>query len=150
MKKCFSLFILISLVLTVHAQKTGTDSLIKGIVTVKKDPRIDVLGKKMAEYNESLSSKLKMVNGYRLMLLSTNDRALALQLRSQLLQQYPEHKVYMVFQSPFIKLKMGNFTDRAEADKLRKQLLKAKVVSGNIYILPEQVESKQEKPGEEQ
>lgn len=128
------------------AQAVSRDTLVKGWATVQKDSRIDALGKKMADYNESLSSKLKMVKGYRLMLLSTSDRAQAMQVRSQLLQQYPEHKVYMVFQTPYIKLKMGNFTDKAEAEKLRKALLKSEVVSGNIYLLPEMVESRQDKP----
>ena len=99
----------------------------------------------MAEYNESLSSKMKMVNGYRLMLLSTNDRAMAMQIRSQLLQQYSDQKVYMIFQSPYIKLKMGNYTERPEAEKMRKQLLASKIISGNIYIVPEMVEAKQDK-----
>ena len=92
-------------------------ALVKGTITIHKDARIDMLGKKMAEYNESLSSKMKMVNGYRLMLLSTNDRAMAMQIRSQLLQQYSDQKVYMIFQSPYIKLKMGNYTERPEAEK---------------------------------
>lgn len=130
----------------VKAQGVSQDTLVKGWATVQKDSRIDALGRKMADYNESLSSKLKMVKGYRLMLLSTSDRAQAMQVRSQLLQQYPEHKVYMVFQTPYIKLKMGNFTEKAEADKLRKALLKSEIVSGNIYLLPEMVESRQDKP----
>jgi len=121
------------------------DSLVKGTITIHKDARIDMLGKKMAEYNESLSSKMKMVNGYRLMLLSTNDRAMAMQIRSQLLQQYSDQKVYMIFQSPYIKLKMGNYTERPEAEKMRKQLLASKIISGNIYIVPEMVEAKQDK-----
>lgn len=129
-----------------QAQGVSQDTLVKGYATIQKDSRIDVLGKKMAEYNENLSSKLKMVKGYRLMLLSTNDRAQAMQVRSQLLQQYPEHKVYMVFQTPYIKLKMGNFADKSEAEKIRKSLLKSEIVSGNIYLLPEMVESRQDKP----
>ncbi len=127
------------------AQYGQPDSLVKGTITVHKDARIDMLGKKMAEYNESLSSKMKMVNGYRLMLLSTNDRAMAMQIRSQLLQQYSDQKVYMIFQSPYIKLKMGNYTERPEAEKMRKQLLASKIISGNIYIVPEMVEAKQDK-----
>ncbi len=99
----------------------------------------------MAEYNEGLANKIHMQKGYRLMLLSTTDRNQAIQLRSQLLQQFPEHGVYMIFQSPYIKIKMGNFIEREEAEKTRKQLSKAEVVSGNIYIIPEMVEVKPDK-----
>jgi hypothetical protein len=113
--------------------------------TIIKDERIDILGTKMAEYNESLANKIQMVNGYRLMLLNTTDRAQALQVRSLLLQQYPDQKVYMAFLSPYIKLKIGNFLEKSEAEKFRKQLLAAKIVTGNIYLLPEKVEQKPEK-----
>jgi hypothetical protein len=142
-------FLLIFLVMgpfhSLQAQDNKADTMPKGIVTVSKDPRIETLGKKMAEYNESLSSKLRSTRGYRLMLLSTNDRSQALQIRTQLLQLFPDQQVYMVFQSPYIKLKMGNFLEKGEADDVRKQVLAAKIITGNIYIVPETVEVKGDK-----
>jgi hypothetical protein len=133
------------------AQYIYSDSLQKGAVTIVQDERIEWLGRKMAEYNESLANKLKMEKGYRLMLLSTSNRNEALQLRAQLLKAFPEHKVYMVFQTPYIKIKFGNFTEKEEAAKMRKQLLADKYVTGNIYLVPEMVETRQNKavPGEE-
>lgn len=126
--------------------QTGTnDSIVRGTVTISKDHRIDILGKKMAEYNESLANKVHLARGYRLMLLSTTDRTLAMQVRSQLLQQFPEHAVYMTFQSPYIKLKFGNFLEKTDADKMRKQISSAKIVTGNIYLLPDMVEVKPDK-----
>ena len=65
-----------------------------------------------------------------------------MQVRAALLQQFPEHKLYMTFLSPYIKIKLGNFLDKKEAEKLRKQILDLKIVTGNIYILPEKVEQK--------
>ncbi len=121
------------------------DSSLHGSVTVIKDYRIDILGKKMAEYNESIVAGVRNAKGYRLMLLSTSDRNTAMQLRSVLLQQYPDQKVYMTFQSPYIKLKFGNFLDRADAEKFRKQITSQNLVNGNIYILPEMIEVKPEK-----
>ncbi|MEO6490505.1 MAG: SPOR domain-containing protein [Ferruginibacter sp.] len=142
--KTFLFFILMNgLLITATAQMNLPDSL--GVVTVHKDPRIEILGKKMADYNESLADKLHSMRGYRLMLLSTNDRAKALQVRTQLLQYFPEQEVYMVFQSPFIKIKFGNFLEKSEAEDYRKQITSIGVVSGNIYVLPEMVEVKAEK-----
>ena len=84
--------------------RTQNDSLIIGrIQIVEKDSRIDILGKKMADYNVSLANRpggIKMGRGYRLMVLSTADRNQAMSTRSKLLQSFPEHKVYMTFQSP--------------------------------------------------
>lgn len=132
------------------AQVNANDTTQYGTVTVEKDKRIDILGEKMYEYNVALSKKARMGKGYRLMLLSTNDRNLAMSTRTRLLQQFPEHKVYMAFQSPFIKLKMGNFEDKAEAEKLRKFLLAQKIVPGNIYILPETIEIKAQEDDEDE
>lgn len=129
----------------VWAQNSITDSAIIGTATLTKDPRIETLGKKMAEYNESLASKLHSTKGYRLMLLSTNDRVKALQVRSQLLQLFPDQSIYMIFQSPYIKLKFGNFLDRKEAEDYRIQINAAKIINSNIYIVPEMVDVKADK-----
>ncbi len=127
----------------------ANDSLIMGVArVVVKDQRINILGKKMAEFNEMLSTNktgYKMVKGYRLMLLSTSDRNQAMTVRSKILQLYPEHKVYMTFQSPFIKLKFGNFEEKSEAERHRKQLSSMGILENNIYLVPDMVEIKVEK-----
>lgn len=130
------------LAFNLNAQAVLKDTVTYGKVTIQKDRRIDMLGEKMLAYNIALTKNVRSGKGYRLMLLTTNDRNLAMQLRSKLLQQFPEHKVYMVFQNPFIKLKMGNFTEREEAERFRKQLLRIKMTPGNIYLVPENIEIK--------
>jgi len=124
------------------AQNDMEDSVAPVKNIIHKDSRIDVLGKKMAEYNEGLALKVQMVNGYRLMLINTTDRDVAMKLRTTLLQQYPEHKLYMTFLAPYIKLKMGNFTDKAEAERIRNELKALNIVTGNIYLVNEKIELK--------
>lgn len=148
MKKWLFLVLLAGCFGSVVAQttpaQTVADTTEYGTVTVNKDKRIDVLGEKMYAYNVALAKNIRSGKGYRLMLLSTNDRNVAMSLRSKLLQQYPEHKVYMAYQTPFIKIKMGNFVEKADAEKLKKQLMAQKLVTGNIYVLPETIEIKPE------
>ncbi len=116
------------------------------VVLVEKDNRITILEKKLAEYNAAVVYKnTRTAKGYRLMLLSTSDRNTAITLRSRLLQSFPDQNVYMSFQSPFIKLKFGNFLDKAEALKYQKQILAMGLVNGNIYVLPETIEVRPEK-----
>lgn len=143
------LFVLISFSFAAGAQALKKDTLKNGRLIIEKDPRIDVLGEKMAEYNEALTRKTRMENGYRLMLLSSTDRDKVMALRTRLLQLYPDQKVYTVFQTPYIKLKFGNFLDKEEAEKMKKQLLSMKLVEGNIYVVPEKVEVKPDKKDEE-
>lgn len=138
-----SLLVLILQSLTeVKGQDLLTDTLGNGKSIYIRDERVDLLGKKMAEYNESLAEKTKLVNGFRLMVLNTTDRNYAMKVRAALLQQYPDQKMYMVFLTPYIKIKLGNFISKADAEKIRKKILDSKLVSGNIYILSEQVELK--------
>ena len=135
--------------------QTSNDSVISGTTVIIKDPRVDILGKKMAEYNSSLSTVkysngLTSAKGYRLMVISTNDRPFAMQVRAQLYQMFPDQKQYMSFQMPNIKIKFGNFLEKADAEKVRKQIMATKLVTTNIYILPETIEVKPSKEEKEQ
>ncbi len=151
--KIFLLLISIIFSVEMNAQQM-VDSAITGTAVVIKDPRIDILGKKMADYNSSLATVtytngLTSAKGYRLMVISTNDRELAMKIRAQLYQMFPDQKQYMSYQMPNIKVKFGNFLDRADAERARKQIMGTKLVSNNIYLLPETIEVKPSKEEKE-
>ena len=149
MKKIVLLYLIVLLVDNATAQNTlnTVDSTRPaGKVTIIKDSRLDELAKIEAAFNEDMAAKAKTTaKGYRLMLLSTNDRILAMKVRTQLLQRYPEQKVYMSFQPPYIKLKFGNFLDKEEAEDYRNEILKSKLVTSNIYLSAETIEVKPDK-----
>jgi hypothetical protein len=145
MKKTVCIFLSLFLVLGLVAQNTPVDSMVNGKITVNKDPRLDILAKKEAEFN-ALGTKL--AKGYRLLVLKSNDRDYSMKVRAQLLQNFPDQKVYMTFQAPFIKLKFGNFVEKADAEKYRDMIMKGKYVTNNVYIVPEVVEVKPDKTKE--
>ncbi len=129
-----------------HLFGQNTDTLLpEPKVNVHKDYRLDILGKKQAEIN-TLAAKLaaRSAMGYRLQILSTNDRELAMRTKSQLLQRFPEQKAYMSYQLPYIKIKFGNFKTKEEANMYRKQV--SRMLGGvSIYTLTERIEIKPEK-----
>ena len=143
--KTLMVFLIAGLAYFPAAAQPASDSMVNGTVTIIKDPRIDVLGRKMSEYNDDLSFKPRSGKGYRLMVISTSDRDLAMRLRTELYQYFPEQKQYMSYQLPNIKIKFGNFEDKADADKMRKLILDMKLVTNNIYVVPETIEIKPEK-----
>ncbi|MCW3093114.1 MAG: hypothetical protein JWP81_4183 [Ferruginibacter sp.] len=147
MKKVFFVAILSLCTRSIHAQAitTNDSTVYLGKVTVFKDNRLDILAKKEAEFNEAIALGPKSARGYRLMVLSTSDRAQAMNLRARLLQKFPEQKVYMSFQPPYIKLKFGNFLERAEADEYKKEITNNRLVTTNIYLVPEIIEIKPDK-----
>ena len=116
-----------------------------GNITVIMDSRIELLAKKEAELNEAIANGPKFAKGFRLMVLSTNNRTQAMNLRARLLQLFPEQKIYMSFQPPHIKVKLGNFLEKTEAEQYKKEIILNKLVTTEIYLLPEIIEIKTEK-----
>jgi hypothetical protein len=114
-------------------------------VVVHKDPRLDILGQKEAEINLLIKKYATgTAMGYRLQVLSTNDRELAMKTKAQLLQTFPEQKTYMIFQLPYVKLRFGNFKTKQEGESYRKQI--SRMLDGaTIYYIPERIEIKPEK-----
>ena len=145
MKKMLILLVLIGSMAAANAQVVVKDSVITGTVTVTKDPRLDLLAKKELEFNKAAGLNPKAAKGYRLLVVNSNDRNYAMKVRTQLLQYYPEQKVYMSYQAPFIKLKFGNFVDKAEAEKYRKLIAGSKIVANNVYVVAEMIEVKPDK-----
>ena len=98
-----------------------------GLVVVHKDPRLDLLVKKQVQINEETSRLARRsMKGYRLLVINTNKRDEAIAAKTQVYTYFPELKAYLQYQSPFFKLKAGNFKTRDEADEYRKRL--------NIYF----------------
>jgi hypothetical protein len=124
----------------------------KGNITVFKDARLNILASKQATGggNGPGGAPLgpRSAKGYRLMIINTNDRDLAMKVRSQLLQRFPEQKIYMSFKPPYIQLKFGNFVEKGEADRYKTNIKRSGIVSTNIYAVPEIVEVKPSKEGE--
>lgn len=138
------IFIFCSVCYNLFGQNTDSFSATKAVY-VYKDPRLNILARKEAEVNE-LTAKLleRTAMGYRLQVLSTNDRELAMKIKADLLQKFPEQKVYMFYQSPFVKIRFGNFKIKQEADIYKKQI--SRMLGGaSIYYVPERIEVKPEK-----
>ena len=125
-----------------------SDSINPYAVTVHRDFRLDILARKEAELNTTAAKVAARTGmGYRLQVLSTNDREQAMKIRTQLLQKYPDQKVYMLFLAPYVKLRFGNFTTRQEAELYKNQI--SRMLGGaSVYIISERIEIKPEKTTE--
>lgn len=111
---------------------------------VTRDPRLDKLVDKQAELNkEALKARTVLESGFRIQVISTNKRDLALEAKSKLMKLYPDQKTYLYYQSPNFKLQFGNFKNYKDAEVLRKELTAS--FGENLLIIPAQVELKPEK-----
>ena len=111
-------------------------------VTINKDYRLDVLEKVQVDMARMAS---RFAKGYRLFMLKTNNRDYAMKVRAYLLQNFPEEKVIMTYQSPFIKMKFGDFESKEDAERVRNQIMRAGVVTSGIYVVPDTIELKPDK-----
>lgn len=92
-------------------------------VIVHKDPRLDLLVKKQANINEvSTREGRKTDKGYRLMIISTQSRDEALAAKTRVYTYFPELKAYLWYQSPYFRVKAGNFLDRKDAEAYQRRM----------------------------
>ena len=113
-------------------------------VVVHKDPRIDLLIKKEADINLAIKrSNSRTARGYRLMVLNTAKRDEAISAKTRIYTYFPELKAYLIYQSPYFKLKAGNFRTRDEAEKYQKEL--SVYFPKGVFIISETIEVKPEK-----
>ena len=132
--------------LSSFAQDTTT--LDSNTVVVHKDPRIDMLVSKQAQINEETSRDTrKTTKGFRLMIISTNNRDEAISAKTKVYTYFPELKAYLWHQSPYYKVKAGNFKDRKEAEAYQKKL--NVYFSNGVFIMNDIVEVKPDKTREE-
>lgn len=125
----------------------GKASYANDTVLIVKDARLDILTAKQAQINRrsAMMTSAGMYRGYRLQLISTSKREDALKMKTELMQYFPEHKSYTLFQSPNFKVRIGNFLKREDAEKFRKQLNRyfpkgAYMVEDAIEYIPKEEE----------
>jgi len=109
-------------------------------IQVKKDPRLDVLTAKQAAINRVTSKMTSsgLYKGYRLQVLNTRSREEAFKMKADLLRQYPDQKTYTIFQSPYFKVRFGNFPERAEAERYKREL--GLLYKQGIYVVEDAIE----------
>ncbi len=112
-------------------------------ITIHKDPRVDLLIKKQIELNKEVYIiNARSGQGFRVMVVNTRDREKAMEIKSRMLQDFPEHKTYLIYQSPYFKVQIGNFKERSEANMLKKDI--SRIYPTGVVVVPAVVELKPE------
>jgi hypothetical protein len=89
--------------------------------------------------NKKPDSTQVIVEGFRVQVLATSTRENAEQLRRTLVMLYTED-IYIIFEAPNYKVRMGNFIDRRNAETLRQILVKSGYPSA--WIIRTRIEPK--------
>ena len=139
MKKILILAAACWFVTNASAQADSTSSIV-----IHKDPRIDLLVKKQIEVNEETTRNARrFVSGFRIQVINTSDRNAAIAAKTKIYQLFPELKAYLLYQSPYFRLRVGNFKDQEEAEGYRKAL--SKQFPNSVFLVRDTVEVKLDK-----
>lgn len=124
-------FIFLLITTTVSANDT---------IIIRQDARLEVLTQKQRIINrkQGMMAGSGLYRGYRIQVISTNQRDQAFRIKADLLIKFPEHKSYITYQSPNFKVRIGNFIKKEEAELLKSQL--NKIFAGGVYIVEDAVE----------
>jgi hypothetical protein len=109
-------------------------------IIVHKDARLDILTEKQASINK-ITSKMTangLFRGYRLQVINTRSREEAFKAKAILLEKFPDEKVYVMYQSPYFKVRAGNFLNRDDAENFKRQL--SPYFSRPVYVVEDLVE----------
>jgi hypothetical protein len=116
-------------------------------VIVHKDPRVELLMKKQADANAAYKkATARSARGFRLLVVNTNKRDEAIAAKTRVLTNFPELKAYLLYQTPYFKLKAGNFRTREEAQQYQKHL--NRFFPKGVYIIADTIEVTPEKDSE--
>ena len=153
MYRFFSLMQLLLVGSVLHSLQAQDSLFIKSIdnsrVSVQKDPRIDWLIKKQIQVNEETSRQSRRQDkGFRLLVISTTLREEALAAKTKVYSYFPELKAYLFHQSPYYRVKAGNFKERKEAEQYQRRL--ELLFPKGVFIVNDVIEVKLKGSGEEE
>ena len=132
---------LVLIALSASAQDTSA-------VVVHKDPRLDLLLKKQGDVNAAIRrANARTAKGYRLLVVNTNKRDEAIAAKTKVYTNFPELKAYLIYQSPYFKLKVGNFRTREEAQQYQRNL--GYYFPKGVFVIPDIIEITPEKDSDE-
>lgn len=148
MKILFSFICLIfGLISFAQTDTTGKSPADSNAVIVHKDPRLDLLVRKQAIINEVTSRDSRRTDkGFRLMIISTTSRDEAIAAKTKVYTYFPDLKAYLWYQSPYFRVKAGNFKDRKDAEAYQKRM--NSYFPRGVFIMKDIIEVKPGKGGD--
>lgn len=127
----FSDFVLDS---TTFESQLHYDSIQEGILTIKKDNRIDELIREKAKIKAPATSL--QIDGYRIQLFFDTEKNKVDEARSKFIEIHPDIESNVIYKAPNYFLKVGNFRTYLEAEKIKSTLDKDFPTN---YILKEKI-----------
>ncbi len=120
----FGLLLMLSISQQLYAQNSS--------VVVNRDAKLDSL----IEQNIELNKAANGIQGYRVQIFFGSERKAAQDAKTKLLQLMPDEEVYLIYQQPYFKVRVGDYRTRLEAEAVYRKLLPE---FNSIFIIPDKI-----------
>ena len=107
----------------------------KGKVEITGDVMVSELVKKHIEFNE----RMQTVPGYRVQIAAlsgADSRNQSFELKSKFKEEYPDVEVYIIFNEPNFRIRVGDFTSKLDAYVFMRRIkdrYPGTIVNDNVY-----------------
>ena len=91
----------------------------------------------LLDSTRSANKQARKIRGYRIQIYFGGERRQASRVKARFLKQYPEREAYTLYQRPSFKVRVGNFRNKLEAQKLYHQLDQR---FQTVFIVPTRIE----------
>jgi hypothetical protein len=109
---------------TLYAQNT--------FVKVQADPLLDSLIERNIETNKSANG----IQGYRVQIFFGSERKAAQDAKTKFLQMMPDEEVYLIYQQPYFKVRVGDYRTKLEAEAVYRKVLPD---FEKVFIIPDKI-----------
>lgn len=93
----------------------------EGKLRIIQDSKVDTLITHYIKYNESYPG----IEGWRIEIFfeaGNYSKKMAMEVKSEFVQKYPEIPSYLIFQQPYYKVRVGDFRSKMEAEELLRSI----------------------------
>jgi hypothetical protein len=105
----------------------------QGRLVLNMPESVDTLLQKTLEKNKETHS----FSGYRIQIFQTTDRKKAFEIKKELISIFPDEFVVLIFNEPNYKIRLGNYRNKIEAQKMYHVLMK---MYPQTFVIPDKID----------
>jgi SPOR domain len=119
-----TLSVILFFTISLHAQNKS--------IRIQSDSKLDTLINRNIAENKSANA----IQGYRIQIFFGSERKSAHDAKDKVLQLFPNADVYLIYQQPYFKVRVGDYRTKLEAHHMFNELLPH---FDKIFIVPDKI-----------
>jgi len=108
--------LIILLIITAACWTSGAAQ--SGTIIIHKDTKID----RLLDFYAAHENSIEEMQGYRIQIMAGTSRDKAYKMQGNFNYAYPQFRSYLQYNSPYFKIRVGDFTDRLSAHRFLQQV----------------------------